>query len=77
LIKFLHYLFYFEFQINTDDLNNLMYAAIIENRTEFIELFIENDFNLKQFLSYRRLLNLYVEVLIFIIIFLKMIYFFI
>ncbi len=77
MIKFLHYLFYFEFQINTDDLNNLMYAAIIENRTEFIELFIENDFNLKQFLSYRRLLNLYVEVLIFIIIFLKMIYFFI
>ena len=49
-------------KINTDDLNNFMHTAIIENRTEFIELFIENDFNLKQFLTYRRLLNLYIEV---------------
>jgi len=43
-------------------LDEMMHIAILENRIEFVKLFIENDFSLKQFLTYERLLQLYNEV---------------
>ena len=36
-----------------------MYQAIIDDKVEFVELFLENGFSLKNFLTYRMLLKLY------------------
>ena len=43
-------------------LDNLMFTAIKDNRFEFVELFLDNGFSLKSFLTYRALLKLYNEV---------------
>jgi hypothetical protein len=43
-------------------LDNLMYSAIKDDRYEFVDLFLENGFSLKSFLTYRILLKLYNEV---------------
>ena len=43
-------------------LNNLMFTAIKDGRFEFVDLFLDNGFSLKSFLTYRVLLKLYNEV---------------
>jgi hypothetical protein len=43
-------------------LDGLMYTAILDNRIEFVQLFLDNGFALKTFLTYRVLLKLYNEV---------------
>ena len=43
-------------------LDNLMFSAIKDDRYEFVDLFLENGFSLKSFLTYRILLKLYNEV---------------
>ena len=43
-------------------LDNLMYTAIKDDRFEFVDLFLENGFSLKSFLTFRVLLKLYNEV---------------
>ncbi len=40
-------------------LNDLMYKAIISNNTDFVKLFLDQGFSLKNFLTYRLLLKLY------------------
>jgi transient receptor potential cation channel subfamily M protein 5 len=40
-------------------LDSLMEDAIIKNRVQFVELFLENGYNLKSYLTYSKLLNLY------------------
>lgn len=40
-------------------LDSLMEDAIIKNRVEFVELFLENGYNIKNYLTYGKLLNLY------------------
>ena len=54
---------YFFFKIKNHLFEELMHIAILEDKTEFVKLFIENDFSLKQFLTYERLLQLYNEVI--------------
>ena len=54
---------YFNFKIKNHLFEELMHIAILEDKTEFVKLFIENDFSLKQFLTYERLLQLYNEVI--------------
>jgi transient receptor potential cation channel subfamily M protein 2 len=44
-------------------LDNLMFTAIKDDRFEFVDLFLENGFSLKSFLSFRVLLKLYNEVI--------------
>jgi transient receptor potential cation channel subfamily M member 2 len=39
-----------------------MLTAIHENRTEFVQLFLENGLSLKKFLTYKKLLELYKKV---------------
>jgi hypothetical protein len=39
-----------------------MELAIKNNRTQFVQLFLENGFNLKKFLTYKMLLKFYKEV---------------
>ena len=39
-----------------------MYQAIIDDKHEFVKLFLENGFVLKNFVTYRRLLKLYNEI---------------
>jgi hypothetical protein len=39
-----------------------MYNAIINDRVDFVKLFIENGFQVKKFLTYRRLIKLYNDV---------------
>ena len=41
------------------DLHDLMFKAIIENKVEFVELFIENGCQMSEILTYRRLVKLY------------------
>lgn len=45
-------------------LDNLMFTAIKDNRFEFVDLFLENGFSLKPFLTFRVLLKLYNEVIL-------------
>lgn len=40
-------------------LDSLMEDAIVKNRVEFVELFLENGYNIKTYLTYGKLLNLY------------------
>lgn len=39
-----------------------MYQAIIQNRIEFVELFLENGFSMKNFVTYRLMLKLYNDI---------------
>ena len=45
--------------IQIGPLNDLMYRAINENRIEFVKLFLEKGFSIKNFLTYRVMLKLY------------------
>ena len=49
---------------STSNIDQLMHTALLENRAEFIEIFLENDFDLKPFLTYRRLFTLYNQVIL-------------
>jgi hypothetical protein len=44
-----------------------MYGAIKNNKVEFVELFLENGFSLRNFLTHRIMLKLYNEVSFFVI----------
>ena len=48
--------------VKSNCLPNMMILAIEQNRPEFVELFIENGFNIKQFLTYDILFNFYKKV---------------
>jgi hypothetical protein len=39
-----------------------MHRAIFKNRLQFVELLLESNFNIKKFLTYKRLLKLYNQV---------------
>ncbi len=43
-------------------LNGLMEYAIIRNRVAFVELFLETGYNIKNYLTYARLLHLYSQI---------------
>lgn len=43
-------------------LDNLMYLAILQNRIEFVELFLENGFSMKNFVTYRLMFKLYNDI---------------
>lgn len=47
---------------NIGSLNDLMYTAILENKVEFVKLFLENGLVLKNFATYRRLIKMYNEI---------------
>jgi hypothetical protein len=54
------YIFTGEEQLESHQLYDLMEMALLQNKPKFVQLFLENDyFNLKSFLSIRRLLFLY------------------
>lgn len=36
-----------------------MFSALVNDRVEFVELFLEHGFSLRNFVTYRSLLNLY------------------
>ncbi|CAF0919426.1 unnamed protein product [Brachionus calyciflorus] len=40
-------------------LNDLMYSALVGDKPDFVEIFLENDCDINEFLTYRRLLKLY------------------
>lgn len=42
--------------------NDSMHLAILNNRIEFVSLFLENNFNVQTFLTHAELLRLYNEV---------------
>ena len=66
--------YYNIFKIKNHLFDEMMHIAILENKTDFVKLFVENDFSLKQFLTYERLLQLYNEVNKLILFELKSIY---
>ncbi|CAH1774148.1 unnamed protein product [Owenia fusiformis] len=41
------------------DLTDVMFTALLQNRTNFVQLFIENGLNIKEFVSIKTLLKLY------------------
>ena len=43
----------------THELGDVMYQAIVKNRVDFVQMFLENGVNPKDFLTIRRLLQLY------------------
>ena len=49
--------------------NDSMHLAILNNRIEFVSLFLENNFNMQTFLTHAELLRLYNEVKIDFILF--------
>ena len=42
-----------------------MFTAIVDDKHEFVEIFLENGCNISQFLTYRRLIKLYNQVSLF------------
>jgi len=44
---------------NTDELNYLLEVALIENKPQFVNLILENDFDLRTFLTKDILMKLY------------------
>ena len=58
-----------EFIFTTDktwevgSLNEVMYLAIRNQKVDFVKIFCENGSDIKQFLTYRRLLKLYNDVI--------------
>lgn len=42
---------------------DIMFSAILKNRIEFVNLLLENGFNLKNFLTYERYLQLFEKVI--------------
>ena len=45
--------------MKSSQLEEIMYMAIVDDRVEFVDLLFQNGFNLKKFLTHRRLLKLY------------------
>lgn len=52
-----------EIKLNIDELNAVIYEAILNNRVEFVKLFYENGFRAKSILNYSTLLKLYNDLL--------------
>jgi hypothetical protein len=48
-----------EEEFKSNELNNLMEMALLQNKPEFVELLLENGLNLKSFLTLKRLYFLY------------------
>ena len=55
---------YYYNQIKIGSLDNFMYDAIRDDKVEFIELYLEKGFSLKNFLTKRLMLKLYNEVIL-------------
>ena len=56
------YIFTEEIKWKSRELDDVMFDAILNDRVDFVRLLLENSFNLKKFLTYRRLIKLYNEV---------------
>lgn len=46
-------------EFEADDINALLFRALLDDNTDFVELFLENGLDLNQFLSVKRILELY------------------
>ena len=51
---------YLNFQ--SGSLNDLMFTAIVNDKIDFVKIFLENGCNMSEFLTYRRLIKLYNQV---------------
>ena len=47
-------------------LDDAMFTALVQDRTDFVQLFLDNGVDLKRFLTIRRLRDLYDDVIKFI-----------
>ena len=45
--------------LQTGELDDVMYLAIMKNRVDFVQMFLENGVSPKDFLSIKRMLLLY------------------
>jgi transient receptor potential cation channel subfamily M member 2 len=57
------YIFKENIVIDVETMNEIMYEALVNDRVEFVRLILEHGFNLKCFLTWRRLLKLYNDML--------------
>ena len=50
---------HFTHNLQTEELNEVMSSALLGNRVDFIKLIMENGLSLKDFLTVKRMLQLY------------------